>query len=75
MAADRKPAPMPGRVAFSRGRRSRPREDFPWTVEVRHAPPDPFAYRVHARNATDAAQVVARYRALGRGARIEDVNA
>ena len=54
---------------------TRPRFDFPFTIGIFHRDPDPFDYRIAARTASDAAAVVARMRALGRGAWIAEVNA
>ncbi len=48
---------------------------FPFTIGIFHRDPDPFDYRIAARTASDAAAVVARMRALGRGAWIVEVNA
>lgn len=59
-------------VTMRAGRR---RPDFPVTIRVFCRDPDPFDYCVATRTASDVAAIVARYRALGRGARIEDVNA
>ncbi len=48
---------------------------FPFTIGIVHRDPDPFGYRIAARTASDAAAIVARMRALGRGAWIAEVNA
>ncbi len=48
---------------------------FPFTISISHSDPDPFDYSIAARTASDAAAVVARMRALGRGAWIAEVNA
>ena len=52
-----------------------PHSGFPFTIGIIHRDPDPFDYRIAARTASDAAAVVARMRALGRGAWIAEVNA
>ncbi len=54
---------------------TRPRSDFPFTIGIFHRDPDPFDYRIAARTASDAMAIVARMRALGRGAWIAEVNA
>ncbi len=54
---------------------TRPRSDFPFTISISHSDPDPFDYSIAARTASDAAAVVSRMRALGRGAWIAEVNA
>ena len=54
---------------------TRPHSDFPFTIGIFHRDPDPFDYRIAARTASDAAAIVARMRALGRGAWIAEVNA
>ncbi len=52
-----------------------PHSRFPFTICISHSDPDPFDYSIAARTASDAAAVVARMRALGRGAWIAEVNA
>lgn len=49
--------------------------DFPVTIMVSCRDPDPFDYCIAARTVSDAARIVARMRALGRGARISEVDA
>lgn len=48
---------------------------FPVTIEIVHRDPDPLAYRIATKTASDATTVVARMRALGRGAWIAEVDA
>lgn len=48
---------------------------FPVMIEIVHRDPDPLDYRIAARTASDAVRIVARMRALGRGARISEVDA
>ena len=48
--------------------------DFPFTIRIFHRDPDPFDYCIASRTASDATAVVARMRALGRGAWIEEVD-
>ena len=48
---------------------------FPVTVEIVHRDPDPLAYRIATKTASDGVRIVARMRALGRGARISEVDA
>lgn len=57
------------------GQRIHRRHGYPWTIEIRHGEPDPIDYLIHARNALEAVRVVARMRALGRGAAIVQVDA
>ena len=52
-----------------------PHSGFPLTIGIVHRDPDPFDYRIAARTASDAGAIVARMRALGRGAWIADVDA
>lgn len=56
-------------------RSTRRRPGFPVTIRVFCRDPDPFDYCIATRTASDATAIVARMRKLGRGARIEDVNA
>lgn len=66
-----RPSPPPLLV----GQRIDRRPGYPWTIEIRHGEPDPIDYLIHARNALEAVQVVARMRSLGRGAAIVEVDA
>ena len=52
-----------------------PHSRFPFTISISHRDPYPFDYSIAARTASDAAAVVARMRALGRGAWIAEVSA
>ena len=70
--AHRRQAPARGRLATRPA--SRPPE-FPVTVEIVHRDPDPLDYRIATKTALDAVRVVARMRALGRGARVSEVDA
>ena len=71
--------PAHGRQALARARLATRRATrppgFPVMVEIVHRDPAPLAYRIAARTAFDATAVVARMRALGRGAWIAEVDA
>ncbi|MDE0408425.1 MAG: hypothetical protein OXN81_11245 [Alphaproteobacteria bacterium] len=56
-------------------RATRRRSDFPVTIMISCRDPDPFDYCIATTTVSDATAIVARMRALGRGARIEDVDA
>lgn len=55
-------------------RATKRRPDFPFVIRIFHRDPDPFDYCIASRTASDAAAAVARMRALGRGAWIEEVD-
>ncbi|MCY3754825.1 MAG: hypothetical protein OXG99_12160 [Alphaproteobacteria bacterium] len=48
---------------------------FPVMIEIVRRDPDPLAYRIATKTASDAVRIVSRMRGLGRGARISEVDA
>jgi len=48
---------------------------FPVMIEIVRRGPDPLAYCIATKTASDGVRIVARMRALGRGARISEVDA
>ena len=64
----------PARAPLATRRPTRP-PGFPVMIEIVHRDPVLLAYRIATKTASDAVRLVARMRALGRGAWISEVNA